>query len=291
MRTSFESPVAERASDRVAMQHASLSGGALDLLSVRGLTRPFPAHFHDTFALGVVEQGTHLLRTRRGEWLAVAGDVIALAPGEVHAVEPVTAGGYGYSMLYPSAGLLEPLAGTAGFTTPVLADPDIARQLRAAHRRLRGEPGPRDGESLLVDATRSLVGRHARTGAEVPELDAGTIEAVGRARAMIEARFTETLRIATIASACGLKPLQMIRSFRQVTGIPPYAYLLQLRVNLAQTLLHEGQSVADVAYRCGFSDQSHLSRSFKRVVGVPPGRYGAARTRAMRAGNVLGEAP
>ncbi len=281
MRTPFESAVAERASDRIAMARATLGGGSLDLLSVRGLTRRFPAHFHDTFALGVVDHGTHLLRTRRGEWLAVAGDVVALAPGEVHAVEPVTAGGYGYAMLYPVVGLLEPLVGILGFRSPAFADPDIARHLRAAHRRLRGEPGPRDGESLLIDAARLLVERHARKGSDATDLDDDTIAAVGRARAMIEDRFTERLSLDAIAVACDHSPMLMIRKFRQVTGMTPYAYMLQLRVNLAQRLLHEGQSVLDVARHCGFSDQSHLARSFKRVIGIPPGRYGAARTRAM----------
>jgi len=38
-------------------------------------------------------------------------------------------------------------------------------------------------------------------------------------------------------------------------------------------MLCGGSSVADVAYSCGFADQSHLTRTFKKTVGVPPGRY------------------
>jgi len=56
-------------------------------------------------------------------------------------------------------------------------------------------------------------------------------------------------------------------------GVPPYAYLVQLRVNRAQAMLCAGSSVSDVAYACGFCDQSHLNRMFKKAVGVPPGKY------------------
>jgi transcriptional regulator GlxA family with amidase domain len=55
--------------------------------------------------------------------------------------------------------------------------------------------------------------------------------------------------------------------------VPPYPYLGQLRVNRAQAMLCAGSSVADVAYACGFCDQSHLNRMFKKAVGVPPGQY------------------
>jgi AraC-like DNA-binding protein len=74
----------------------------------------------------------------------------------------------------------------------------------------------------------------------------------------------------------------LIRAFHRVLGVPPFAYLLQFRVNRAQQGLRAGASVAHVAYSCGFSDQSHLTRAFKRAVGIPPGQY--ARSIRFKAG-------
>jgi len=64
--------------------------------------------------------------------------------------------------------------------------------------------------------------------------------------------------------------------FRRATGVPPHSFQLQERVARVQRLLRAGSSIADVAYFCGFSDQSHLARTFKKVVGVTPGVFRAA---------------
>jgi AraC-like DNA-binding protein len=63
----------------------------------------------------------------------------------------------------------------------------------------------------------------------------------------------------------------MIRAFGRVMGVPPYAYFTVLRLNRARHLLHGDASVSVVAQECGFSDQSHLTRAFKRAMGMPPG--------------------
>lgn len=64
-----------------------------------------------------------------------------------------------------------------------------------------------------------------------------------------------------------------MRTFRRSIGLSPYAYLTQIRVEAAKKLLNEGASIADVASDIGFTDQSHLTRHFKRITGVTPGQY------------------
>ena len=64
-----------------------------------------------------------------------------------------------------------------------------------------------------------------------------------------------------------------MRVFRKVLGLPPHAYLVQVRITQAKKLLASGMAIAEVAAETGFSDQSHLHRHFKRIVGVTPGQY------------------
>ena len=62
--------------------------------------------------------------------------------------------------------------------------------------------------------------------------------------------------------------------FKRATGLPPYQYVITRRVERAQQLLREGDlSLAEIAARAGFSDQSHFSRHFKRLVGVTPRQF------------------
>jgi len=80
----------------------------------------------------------------------------------------------------------------------------------------------------------------------------------------------------TLAQRAGLSRFQALRAFKQRYGLPPHAYQLCLRMSHARRLLVEGLPAADVALRCGFADQSHFIRHFKRLNGITPLQYARA---------------
>ncbi len=77
----------------------------------------------------------------------------------------------------------------------------------------------------------------------------------------------------TLARAAGLSRFQALRAFKRRYALPPHAYQLCLRVTRARLLLLEGMSPVAVAAECGFADQSHFTRHFKRCYGVTPRQY------------------
>ena len=238
----------------------------------------FPPHFHDTWAIGVIEAGLLRLRTAKGEWIGSQGTILAFAPGEIHSAEALTPAGYRYRMIYPPAEMMQTIGVNQGrgadalFQTPVFSDRRLAGKLIRAHQPLmEGEWGT-TAESRLVIALRSLWHGHSRAvaaGAHDPD----DVRAVECARDFLGDRISRPVRLAHVAAECGMSAFQLIRVFQRVLGVSPYAYLVQLRVNRARDLLHQGVGVSEVAYSCGFSDQSHLTRVFKKTIGVPPGVY------------------
>jgi AraC family transcriptional regulator len=101
----------------------------------------------------------------------------------------------------------------------------------------------------------------------------------GRAVQFIQERFSEDIALADIAAAARVSPYHLTRIFKQATGMSPHQYLIQVRVTNARALLMAGagrRSVAEVADAVGFSDQSHLTRHMKRLLGVTPGEVRAA---------------
>jgi len=82
-----------------------------------------------------------------------------------------------------------------------------------------------------------------------------------------------SLDLDTLAKRAGLNRFQALRAFKQRYGLPPHAYQLCLRISHARGLLREGVPAADVAARCGFADQSHFTRHFKRINGITPVQY------------------
>jgi AraC family transcriptional regulator len=92
-----------------------------------------------------------------------------------------------------------------------------------------------------------------------------------RAVAYVKERLNTSLTVSEIAQVVGLSPHHFVRSFKASTGQSPHQYVIEARVRKAKDLLATGNfSIGEVAYQLGFVDQSHLTRHFKRIFGLPP---------------------
>lgn len=97
-----------------------------------------------------------------------------------------------------------------------------------------------------------------------------------RAKEFIEGHLAENLSLADLARECALSVAQFARSFKRSTGKAPYQFLTERRIERARDLLlHTELPLADVAVCCGFADQSHFTKKFRRVVGMSPGSFRA----------------
>lgn len=86
----------------------------------------------------------------------------------------------------------------------------------------------------------------------------------------IHDHLSEPLTLPALAELVGLSPYYFARRFKQTTGLSPHQYILARRIEQAKYLLLRGEPLAQITDRLGFADQSHLSRSFKRVAGLSP---------------------
>lgn len=93
------------------------------------------------------------------------------------------------------------------------------------------------------------------------------------AKEYLVAHMGEDVSIEMVAAHCNLSRSYFIKAFKQNTGITPYRWLLEYRIDQAKILLRQGISIAEIAVRYGFSDQSHFTRVFSGVVGVPPAKW------------------
>jgi len=96
---------------------------------------------------------------------------------------------------------------------------------------------------------------------------------IRRALSHIERHFTEALYLDDLAALAGLSVCRFVTVFRRQVGLTPHRFVCRERVRYARALLADGVPAAQAALEAGFFDQSHLSRHFKSVYGVTPGRY------------------
>jgi len=91
-------------------------------------------------------------------------------------------------------------------------------------------------------------------------------------RRHIRTNLTRRIRVSDIANIAGLDAFSFARALRREFQTTPYALVIATRVEMAEHLLRSGMSVADAAQSVGFCDQSHLTRHFRRRLGVTPSK-------------------
>jgi AraC family transcriptional regulator len=95
-----------------------------------------------------------------------------------------------------------------------------------------------------------------------------------RALAYIDAHLGSRLDVPMLAKLVSFSKSHFSRAFKQSLGLPPMTYVKMRRIERAKALMTStDQQLTDIALICGFADQSHLNRSFRRVLGVSPGRW------------------
>lgn len=95
-----------------------------------------------------------------------------------------------------------------------------------------------------------------------------------RAAGMIRDRFLEDLTVRSIAESVSVHPAHLVRAFRQQFGCTPAEHIRRQRIRRACELMQSTDlPLCEVALSCGFCDQSHFSRLFKRLIGTTPAQY------------------
>jgi AraC family transcriptional regulator len=97
------------------------------------------------------------------------------------------------------------------------------------------------------------------------------VRALEKVREYVAARLPEGILVADLAAVAGMSIGRFTSSFRASTGLTPYRYIMQERIEAARCLLRERQhSLADVAVRCGFSSQQHMATAIRKLTGITP---------------------
>lgn len=252
----------------------------LELLHATYVTHTFAPHTHEGYAIGVIERGAERFKYRGSSHVAPAGSIVFINPGEVHTGSSATEHGWTYRMLYPSTELLQrAISDIVGrqrdipfFVEPVIDDPAMMAELFLTHRVLEEQTSALERESRLLWTLARLIVCYAD---DHPRIRPLTKEHMGirRARSYLDEHYADNVSLEQLATIAQLSPFHLLRLFRNQMNLPPHAYQIQVRVTRARQLLQMGMPCVDTALAVGFADQSHFTKHFKRIVGVPPGLY------------------
>ena len=235
----------------------TISGPWGELLVAPDTNGQSAPHYHATFAIGLGRAGGGTLFARGRSWSYCAGMIVVTNPFDPHWGRPA-AGGVHYTLLYPRLSWLRGLPGRREpmhFEQAVIEDDDVAARLDAAFENvLAGR-----GDALLAAAVGNLFARHARLA---PPVGAEPADCAGGDGP-----------IASLAVEAGLSRAYYSRKYRERTGLSPIDHRRQARVLAARAMIEAGAGLAAAAADAGFADQAHMTRQFRRILGVTPGAY------------------
>lgn len=235
-------------------------------------------HSHPSFSIGAVDQGTSIFSGAGREPVTLnAGTVVFVPPQCAHACNPTPDTTWSYQMLHLQSewvGQMRHENGYAPFGNEriwITRDNGVYARFGRLNALLFSHASSAYKEAALIEFVSELD--------ELEGLYAISAEVMNAPERLtpVFAHLAHTRQLDTplseLAAVAGMSRYQLIRCFRTWTGLTPHAWQLNQRINLARDLMRDGEKIADIAYRLGFSDQSHFQRIFKAHTGVTPGNY------------------
>jgi AraC family transcriptional regulator len=137
-------------------------------------------------------------------------------------------------------------------------------------------PGARlYAESLANVLAVHLLRHYTSKGGDVRRFAGGLSgQRLRRVLAFVADNYERDLSLEELAAEAGVSTFHFVREFKRATGTTPHQYLMKFRVERAKASLAESDiTLAEVAFRSGFSHQSHFTRLFRRMTGTTPQSY------------------
>ncbi len=263
-----------------AVRNAACPG--VELYDIRSSRREW-GHLNQVFSMGLMTNWYGRFHYQQRQLTIYPGDTFLLDPGELFHAQPLDARDGEFRVLEVSADVfiehcrLEGARGVRFREALTRPPPPLSQALRSMHAALMGDAEPLELQSQLAVLVHAAVSSVLEQGPRSPnrQVPRGPCE---RLRDILHSSEGSQLSLHEFARRADVSQFQLIRAFKHRYGSPPHAYGLYVRVARARELLSRGFSVAEAAAASGFSDQSHLTRHFRRVHHVTPGRFAAGGT-------------
>ncbi len=246
---------------------------SMELMHITDSSQTYPAHYHETYCLSLIEQGIFI----ENGLMIPAGALLITPPGDVHQNSNYGDLTYTLTTFYVSPDVLKTATSHPHFAKKVIHDAALFGQFRDLSQALQTTGTGPEGADYQQAFTR-LVARYGQTEPAGEPITGIVPVAILDSQAVIRSRYAEKLSVDELGLKLGMSRFKYIRWFRRNTGLTPYDYLLLCRVEAGKQMLADGKPAILTALDVGFYDQSHFANTFKRYVGVTPRQYQEACT-------------
>ncbi|GAA1529596.1 AraC family transcriptional regulator [Kribbella lupini] len=245
--------------------------GVVEVLHAYFPSHAYPSHTHDAWTVLLVDEGVVRYDLDHREHGLSRAQVSILPPNVPHDGRSVRPEGFRKRVLYLEPDRLGIDRIGAAVDQPELLDPLLRQRIEQLHGVLAVGQEPLEAESRLTLIEERLR-QHLERQVVAPP-DRRDVGVASRLREVLDAHLPGGITLDEASTLVHAHPAHLVRAFSREFGMPPHRYLTGRRVDLARRYLLEGRPAAEVATLAGFYDQSHLTRHFRRMLGVTPSRF------------------
>lgn len=280
----------------------------IDAYELQGYVRPFPAHVHEYYVVGLVLQGSRALRVCGKDYSLDKGSMLLLNPGESHSCLQLSEEPLSYrAIVVPPLTLEQYKHRTSRGSAPVVFDRCVIRDkasellfMQASEALLQEYPWEeadkllsaffnhlllvlldlaemgdiQQGESEAVNqVNRKMTNQSGGRVAKRCEAEAAEQQMIRVLCAYVEDHFHEPFHIDELCRVGNMSQSTLLRLFAKTLGITPYKYVESVRVEHARAMLIQNEAPSKVAYQCGFANQSHFTKVFSSLTGLTPAAF------------------
>ncbi|WP_435164311.1 AraC family ligand binding domain-containing protein [Paenibacillus glycanilyticus] len=226
----------------------------------------YKKHAHQEYAIGVTLRGIQRYNLDGSLQLSHKNGIMLFHPEQTHDGMAHDETGLDYVMLYIEPQLLLEVMEKKEilrFSNPIVYDRELEHRVLNLTNAILGEKD----EALCSELLLALTDRLADSG--LSQYGSRTDHAlIRRAKDRIHDNLDHVLKLDEICMELGLSKYQLIRLFKAHTGISPYQYFLNSKIERAKQLIESSKDIYSAVAACGFVDLTHLNKHFKSVYGT-----------------------
>ena len=230
----------------------------------------YKKHSHKEYAIGVTLRGIQHYNLDGSLQLSYPKGVMLFNPEQAHDGMAHDERGLDYVMLYIEPQLLLDVTrkkDIVRFSTPIVYDRRLEQRILSLANAILSEKDEALCSELLLSLTDSLI----QTNHSIDFKKDNAL--IRKAKDMLHADFGNVLKLDEICNELNLSKFQFIRLFKAHTGISPYQYFLNCKIERAKQLIEKNGDIYSAVAECGFVDLSHLNKHFKSVYGTTAFEY------------------
>ncbi|MDG5857065.1 MULTISPECIES: AraC family ligand binding domain-containing protein [Clostridium] len=251
---------------------------SIEAYNFKGIMQKFPNHFHDYYVIGFIENGKRYLSCKNKQYIIETGDLIVFNPGDIHTCEQIDDRTLDYRCINIKKDVMKKITFEItgkeylpNFMEFVLFRNELTSSLKELHLMIMEEEKNLKKEELFLFIMEQLIREYSNPVSEMTIQEASA--EIKTVCDYLENNYMENITLNQLSNLTGLSKYYLLHSFTKQKGISPYNYLQTIRIGKAKKMLEQGVAPIDVAFKTGFTDQSHFTNFFKKLIGLTPKQY------------------